>query len=280
MLKEKLRKNIQRDILSLEEAIDLKNFVSSETSKQGVYYFLNFQELLGNWYILENCDLFVGKHICGCDTYAVRKPNDTELEIKQLGVLSDHPQIIEYIDAYEKLKDSYDFYNIKKNARRAKKLSSKYLTKYVKDWFNKYSWHNMNEGITKIRLENGIIPPEESKRIGFKNDNQRFEEFLENRRRLIKDFHGCSGISYHFDKKWKLGRFNFYPRSIFCFEIGIPDQKDLFVLYYHGKDSLEQYLMDSVIKPKSLGNGIVVMNEDRIPKYLKRTLGLEGKSKI
>jgi len=39
-------------------------------------------------------------------------------------------------------------------------------------------------------------------------------------------------------------------------------------------NSLESYLIKEYVQPKNIGNGVIVMNEDRIPKYLKRTLGL------
>ena len=40
------------------------------------------------------------------------------------------------------------------------------------------------------------------------------------------------------------------------------------------KNNLEMHLMRDYVQPQNLGNGIILMNEDRIPKYLKRSLGL------
>jgi len=40
------------------------------------------------------------------------------------------------------------------------------------------------------------------------------------------------------------------------------------------KNNLEGHLIRDYVQPQNLGNGVIVMNEDRIPKYLKRTLGV------
>lgn len=40
------------------------------------------------------------------------------------------------------------------------------------------------------------------------------------------------------------------------------------------KNNLEGHLIRNYVQPQNIGNGVVVMNEDRIPKYLKRMLGL------
>lgn len=37
--------------------------------------------------------------------------------------------------------------------------------------------------------------------------------------------------------------------------------------------TVERYLLEEYVQPQNLGNGVIVMNEDRIPKYLKRILG-------
>jgi len=44
--------------------------------------------------------------------------------------------------------------------------------------------------------------------------------------------------------------------------------------HWKGFNSFEHRIFEEYVKPRDLENGVIVMNKDRIPKYLKRTLGL------
>ncbi len=45
---------------------------------------------------------------------------------------------------------------------------------------------------------------------------------------------------------------------------------------YAGNELFEKLIIENVVKPKNLGNGVIAMAEDRVPKYLQRVLGLNG----
>ncbi|MDP3026190.1 MAG: hypothetical protein Q8N63_00655 [Nanoarchaeota archaeon] len=133
--------------------------------------------------------------------------------------------------------------------------------------------------------------------LGLKKKSLRLE--LDGKKNLdynkTKELLGIEGhrirVDDYVDKNWKLAILSACPWAKspeICdypdIHLGVPESvmyqdqdKPYAVLNYTGLISLENQIMNEIIRPKNIGNGVVVMNQNRIPKYLQRTLGLGEK---
>jgi len=128
---------------------------------------------------------------------------------------------------------------------------------------------------TQIRLDTGgqIVCEEDTP---YFIDDQLRKSYLKNRGLDVEDKRlEQIGVQLPLSRNWTLGTFALEPRNPWTATISEASPEQQIVLRYSG-EPLENALMRVHIQPKDVGNGVYTFPEDRIPKYLKRTLWLGG----
>jgi len=272
----------QRTIMSLDEALDLLkhvdeykyNFLTSDKvlGKETLFQLNNDLKYLGKG-SRENCLIRGHFGLIGFDAYAVRSTKEG-LEIAKVGLLSDHPLVADYIKEVEELNKRKRYAINERDFKTLKRLSDHYLRKTVKNYFK----DNKPE-IIKISSSEEI-PGQDLIKFGFWDNEEELSEWTEKKRNLFDDAGDRKGFesrAYVHIKSpsWKLAVLNFNPYLYAHFQLKEPDFKQG-VLYSAEGGNLATGLM-RLLEPRDIGNGVVVMSKDRIPKYLQRTLGLREK---
>jgi hypothetical protein len=265
----------QKIIMPLEEALELGESVikvratggrTGDQSDEYEYHFLDIPEILEQFNNLPNNEydrLGYGIEYVGYRAYLVRTKNDSELEVKCAGCLKDHPNFTRLVMKKEVLPVT------EKNRRTGKLFKT--LKKSADQWFKEYPWLEKGDSI-KLAL-----------------NDKKYLDYDETKKLLDIDGHRIR-VDDYVDKYWRLAILSSCPwakspkiHDYPDIHLGIPESvmhggqdKPYAVLNYTGLISLENQILRDLVKPKSIGNGVVVMNEDRIPKYLKRRLRLQG----
>ncbi|MFH1636878.1 MAG: hypothetical protein ABIB71_00460 [Candidatus Woesearchaeota archaeon] len=260
----------QTIIMPLEEALELGNIVIKGRAMPGInktdeyeYQFLGIPEIFAQFKELPNNEhdkLGYGIEYVGYIGYLARMQNNSELEVIRAGCLRDYPEFTNLIENQMPFSEN----------KRTKDLD-KILRSSANKWFERYSWTKMESVKLKLKDKKNLDYDETKKLLGIGGHRIRVDDYI--------------------DTNWKLAILSACPwaKSPELYDypdicMGLPESimhhgecKPYAVLDYKGSISLENQIMNDIIQPRNLGNGVVVMNEDRIPKYLKRTLGLEGK---
>ncbi len=255
-------KHNQRIIMSLEEAVELGSIVIKAKAMPGIYktdeyhyQFLGIPEIFAQFKELPNHEsdsLGYGREYVGYIGY-IAKVEDDSLEVVRAGCLRDHPEFAE----------------IMKYPKKSMGDLAEKLRESAKNWFKTYPWTENEKVALKLDSKRVVCSDETKRLLGLEGHQLKIDDYLDNKWRL-------SVLSA---RPWSNAPKKYNTPDIY---LGIPESvvhsrsqcKPYGILNYEGSISLENQIMNDIVQPRSLGNGVVIMNEDRIPKYLKRTLGL------
>ncbi len=269
--------HVQKIIMPLTEALELGNIVikgrgmpgrTGNQSEEYEYKFLDIPEILKQFNELpdnEYDDLGYGIEYVGYMAYlarAITNKYGSVLEVKRAGCLKDYPEFTDLI-----LRDELPIIDTNQKRSRLSQLYNS-LKKSANQYFERYPWQEKEKLELLLNDKKDLDYDETEKLLGIAGHRIRVDGYI--------------------DKNWRLAILSSCPWAkspkIYDYpdiNLGIPESvvysgqdKPYAVLNYSGRRSLENQILRDLVQPQNLGNGVIVMNEDRSPKYLKRTLGL------